>query len=198
MNNSDLGPFDGNTRIVAVIALTVAGVFVFLGLILSLIRAMQQRAAERVCLVGNKFAREKFEAPANLPPVACASAVCRTQHTSVQDLAAAMQQRVAQATTVHDDTVNNVERANSCKVPWLVVGPDGVCSVAHKLSMESMDSCTGDSKNGKQLLVRPATQLCSTEYALKPALLLCSAVAPFRTDLASASLQTFMCKKHSP
>ena len=52
-NNNDLGPFDGNTRIVAVIALAVAGVFVFLGLILSLIRAVQQRAAERVCLVGD-------------------------------------------------------------------------------------------------------------------------------------------------
>ena len=52
-NGNDFGPFDGNTRIVAVIALTVAGVFVFLGLILSLIRAMQQRAAERVCLVGD-------------------------------------------------------------------------------------------------------------------------------------------------
>lgn len=49
--DNDLGPFDGNTRIVAVVALTVAGVFVFLGLVLSLIRAMQQRAAERVCLV---------------------------------------------------------------------------------------------------------------------------------------------------
>lgn len=46
--DDDVGPFNGNTRIVAVIALTVAGVFVFLGLILSLLRAIQQRAAERV------------------------------------------------------------------------------------------------------------------------------------------------------
>ena len=51
--NSDMGPFNGNTRVVAVIALTVAGLFVFLGLILSLIRAMQQRAAERVCLLAD-------------------------------------------------------------------------------------------------------------------------------------------------
>ena len=52
-NDNDMGPFDGSTKIVAVIALTVAAVFVFLGLILSLLRAMQQRAAERVCLVGD-------------------------------------------------------------------------------------------------------------------------------------------------
>lgn len=42
------GPFQANTRIVAIIALTVAGVFVILGLGLSLLRALQQRAVERV------------------------------------------------------------------------------------------------------------------------------------------------------
>ena len=42
------GPFQANTRIVAIIALTVAGVFVILGLGLSLLRALQQKAAERV------------------------------------------------------------------------------------------------------------------------------------------------------
>ena len=42
------GPFQANTRIVAIIALTVAGVFVLIGLTLSLIRALQQRTAERV------------------------------------------------------------------------------------------------------------------------------------------------------
>jgi hypothetical protein len=42
------GPFQANTRIVAIIALTVAGVFVFLGLGLSLLRALQQKAVERV------------------------------------------------------------------------------------------------------------------------------------------------------
>lgn len=45
------GPFQANTRIVAIIALTVAGVFVILGLGLSLLRALQQKAAERVSWV---------------------------------------------------------------------------------------------------------------------------------------------------
>lgn len=48
-------PFQANTRIVAVIALTIAGLFVFLGLVLSLLRAVQQRAAERVCLPAELF-----------------------------------------------------------------------------------------------------------------------------------------------
>ena len=80
---------------------------------------------------------------------------------SVQDLAAAMRQRVTQATTVHDNDVYSAERAVSCKVPWLVVGPDGVCSVAHKLTVETVENCSGDSKHGTQVLVRPATQHCS-------------------------------------
>lgn len=43
------GPFQANTRIVAIIALTVAGIFVFLGLALSVLRVLQQRAIDRVC-----------------------------------------------------------------------------------------------------------------------------------------------------
>ena len=43
------GPFQANTRIVAIVALTIAGVFVFIGLALSLARALQQRATDRVC-----------------------------------------------------------------------------------------------------------------------------------------------------
>ena len=51
----EASPFQANTRIVAVIALTIAGLFVFLGLALSLLRAVQQRAAERVCLPADLF-----------------------------------------------------------------------------------------------------------------------------------------------
>lgn len=46
------GPFQANTRIVAIIALTVAGVFVCLGLALSVLRVLQQRAIDRVCSPG--------------------------------------------------------------------------------------------------------------------------------------------------
>lgn len=42
------GPFQANTRVVAVIALAVAGAFVLLGLVLSIARAMQQRTLDRV------------------------------------------------------------------------------------------------------------------------------------------------------
>lgn len=42
------GPFEANTRVVAVIALAVAGVFVVLGLALSIARAVQQRTLDRV------------------------------------------------------------------------------------------------------------------------------------------------------
>lgn len=63
---NDMGPFNGNTKIVAVIALTVAGVFVFLGLVLSLIRAMQQRAAERVCLLGGLYCTSDYVSAAPL------------------------------------------------------------------------------------------------------------------------------------
>ena len=42
------GPFQANTRVVAVVALAVAGAFVLLGLILSIARAMQQRTLDRV------------------------------------------------------------------------------------------------------------------------------------------------------
>ena len=51
----DPGPFQANTRVVAVIALTVAGVFVILGLTLSVLRALQQRAAERVRAASSLF-----------------------------------------------------------------------------------------------------------------------------------------------
>lgn len=77
----------------------------------------------------------------------------------VQALAAAVQQRMAQLATVHDNHIYTVERANSSKVPWLVVGPGGVCSVAHKLSVAPVYTCNDDSKHGKQLLVRLATAL---------------------------------------
>ena len=52
---SGAGPFQANTRVVAIIALVVAGVFVMLGLSLSVVRAFQQRAAERVitCLASS-------------------------------------------------------------------------------------------------------------------------------------------------
>lgn len=45
---NDQGPFQANTRVVAVVALAVAGVFVLLGLILSIARAVQQRTLDRV------------------------------------------------------------------------------------------------------------------------------------------------------
>ena len=66
---------------------------------------------------------------------------------------------MAQLATVHDNHIYTVERANSSKVPWLVVGPGGVCSVAHKLSVAPVYTCNNDSKHGKQLLVRLATAL---------------------------------------
>lgn len=44
----DDGPFQANTRVVAVVALAVAGAFVLLGLVLSIARAMQQRTLDRV------------------------------------------------------------------------------------------------------------------------------------------------------
>lgn len=47
-DGGDQGPFQANTRVVAVVALAVAGVFVLLGLILSIARAMQQRTLDRV------------------------------------------------------------------------------------------------------------------------------------------------------
>lgn len=91
-----------------------------------------------------------------------------------------MQQRVTQATTVHDNNVYDVERVKSCKVPWLVVGPGGVCSVAHKLSVESVDNCGGDGKLSTQVLVRPATQLCLGRCAPKP-----DDAAMFRCQIAA-------------
>ncbi|KAL3148042.1 hypothetical protein ABBQ38_014331 [Trebouxia sp. C0009 RCD-2024] len=126
--DDDVGPFNGNTRIVAIIALTVAGVFVFLGLILSLLRAIQQRAAERA-------------------------------------LAAVLQQMLAQSPTVQE---KHVERAHSSKVPWLVVSPDGVCSVAHKLSVAPTDTSNDDAKHGKQLATKeraPASLTMTTSTA---------------------------------
>lgn len=74
---------------------------------------------------------------------------------SLQDLAAAIQQRMALGITVHGNQVYNEQLNDSCKVPWLVVGPDGVCSVAHKLSVESVDNC--NDKQKKQMLVRETT-----------------------------------------
>lgn len=76
----------------------------------------------------------------------------RSLRGSVQELAAAIQQRMALAITVHGNQAYNEQRDNSCKVPWLVVGPDGVCSVAHKLSVDTVDNC--DDKPRKQMLVR--------------------------------------------
>ncbi|KAA6423385.1 MAG: hypothetical protein FRX49_06446 [Trebouxia sp. A1-2] len=91
------GPFQANTRIVAIIALTVAGVFVILGLGLSLLRALQQKAAER-------------------------------------QLALAAQLQLAQDNHADGLGTTEVERTNSSKVPWLVVGPDGIeLAIAHKV-----------------------------------------------------------------
>ena len=68
---------------------------------------------------------------------------------SVQLVAVAVQQRLAQDGVTHDSDVYEVERTNSSKVPWLVVGPDGNCSIAHKLRV---DRSSSDRK--KQPLVR--------------------------------------------
>lgn len=82
----------------------------------------------------------------------------------MQTLAAAVQQRIAQGTGTHDNGIYEVERATSSKVPWLVVGPDGVCSVAHKLRADPI----GQTEQSKSSLVR--TSNCAA--ALYPACLL--------------------------
>lgn len=102
----------------------------------------------------------------------------------MQALAAVLQQRLAQTPTVQE---KHVERAHSSKVPWLVVSPDGVCSVAHKISVAPTDKRNDDVKHGKQL-VRLATQLCTCilacehaycvwlKYGINPAASVCRSV----------------------
>lgn len=107
----------------------------------------------------------------------------------VQVLAAAIQQRLAQSPVVQD---KRVERANGSKVPWLVVSPDGVCSVAHKLSAAPTDSSNDDGKRGKQL-VRPATLRCSCQLACEPASPVCSTMASPLLHQCVANSLLYMC-----
>ena len=52
----------------------------------------------------------------------------------MQLLAIALQQRLAQESAANLSDAHEVQRTNSSKVPWLVIGPNGVeLAVAHKI-----------------------------------------------------------------
>ncbi len=76
------------------------------------------------------------------------------QDCVMQRLALAMQQRQAQGHPATASETAQVDRTNSSKVPWLVVGPDGIeLAIAHKVRTAPSSNNT-DSDAAKTILVR--------------------------------------------
>ena len=75
----------------------------------------------------------------------------------MQQLALAVQLQLAQDDHANGLGATEVERTNSSKVPWLVVGPDGIeLAIAHKVRVAPPTSLS-DQDTSKAPLVRHAS-----------------------------------------
>jgi len=80
----------------------------------------------------------------------------------VQQLALAAQLQLAQDNHANGRGATEVERTNSSKVPWLVVGPDGIeLAIAHKVRVAPPTNLSDQDTSKAPLVRRACIYVCA-------------------------------------